>query len=62
MPCIMNKANETAVRMFLEDKISFCEISDRIEWAMDNVGFSEKIDPEIIAETEKETERRLAER
>lgn len=59
MPCIMNKANEMAVEMFLKDKLKFYEISEKIAWAMDNVGFSEIIDPGIIAETEKETERRF---
>lgn len=59
MPCIMNKANELAVKMFLEDKIRFCDIADRIAWAMDNVSFCKEITPEVIAETEKETEERL---
>lgn len=59
MPCIMNKANEIAVKMFLEDKIRFCEIPDKIAWAMDNVGYCEEISPEIIAQTETETEIRL---
>lgn len=59
MPCIMNKANEIAVGMFLRDKLTFCEIPEKIAWAMENVGFSEKISPEIIAETERETEEKL---
>lgn len=59
MPCIMNKANELAVKKFLEDKIRFCDIADRIAWAMDNVSFCGEITPEIIAQTEKETEERL---
>lgn len=62
MPCIMNKANEIAVGMFLEDKLSFCEIPEKIEWAMENMSFSENIDPEIIVETEIETERKLMEK
>lgn len=62
MPCIMNKANEAAVKMFLEDRISFYEISDKISWAMEHVDFSETITPEIIDRTEAETERKLAER
>lgn len=61
MPCIMNKANELAVQMFLEDKLSFYEIPEKIAWAMDKVSFSEKIDPEIIHETEKETQRKFKE-
>ncbi len=59
MPCIMNKANEIAVGMFLRDKISFCEIPDKIAWALENVSFSKTVDYDIIVETEKETEEML---
>ena len=59
MPCIMNKANEIAVDMFLRDKLSFCEIPEKIAWAMENVCFSKVIDTDIIIETEKETEEKL---
>lgn len=34
MPCIMNAANEIAVSLFLEEKISFLEISEVIEKTM----------------------------
>ncbi len=56
MPCIMNKANETAVRQFLNDKIKFCEIWEKIQYAMENITFSKEITPRIIEQTEKETE------
>lgn len=56
MPCIMNRANEIAVKMFLEDKIKFWEISEKIGNAMENVKYIEEISPEIIFETERETE------
>lgn len=59
MPCIMNKANEIAVKMFLEDKIYFYQIPEKILYAMENVTFREKITPEIIIETEKETEEKM---
>lgn len=59
MPCIMNKANEIAVKMFLEDKICFYQIPEKILYAMENVTFREKITPKIIIETEKETEEKL---
>jgi len=39
MPCILNAANEIAVAEFLNDKISFLEISDVIEQCMAKVGF-----------------------
>lgn len=62
MPCIMNRANEIAVKMFLEDKIGFSEIAQRIDWAMDNVGFVKGISEEIIYETERETTEKMNER
>ncbi len=39
MPCIMNAANEVAVQKFLEEKISFLEISDVIEKTMNTISF-----------------------
>ncbi len=59
MPCIMNIANEVAVRQFLEDKIKFYQISEKIMWAMENVCFSKELSPEIILETEKETKEKM---
>lgn len=56
MPCIMNRANEVAVKQFLEDKIRFYEISEKIQRAMENVSFYKEITPEIIEQTERETE------
>jgi 1-deoxy-D-xylulose-5-phosphate reductoisomerase len=37
MPCILNAANEAAVKAFLEDRISFLEMSDVIEHCMQNM-------------------------
>lgn len=59
MPCIMNKANEIAVDMFLKDKIRFYQIPEKILSAMENVSFTKEITPEIITETEKETEEKM---
>ncbi|MDE6724545.1 MAG: 1-deoxy-D-xylulose-5-phosphate reductoisomerase, partial [Ruminiclostridium sp.] len=56
MPCIMNRANEIAVGQFLEDKIRFCEIAEKIQWAMENASFYKEITPEIIEQTERELE------
>ncbi len=39
MPCIVNAANEIAVAAFLQDKISFLQISDVIETCMQKVSF-----------------------
>lgn len=60
MPCIMNRANEIAVEMFLKDKISFFEIPEKISFAMENVSYTRDISPEIIYNTEAETEKLLS--
>lgn len=56
MPCIMNRANEIAVGQFLEDKISFYEIAEKIQKAMETASFYKEITPEIIEQTEREIE------
>lgn len=60
MPCIMNRANEIAVEMFLKDKIRFFEIPEKISFAMENVSYTRDISPEIIYNTEAETEKLLS--
>ena len=60
MPCIMNCANEIAVGMFLQDKIKFFEIPEKIRYAMENISYTKDISPEIIAETERETKEKLS--
>ena len=59
MPCIMNCANEIAVDMFLQDKINFFEIPEKIRYAMENISYTSDISPDIIAETEREIKERL---
>lgn len=39
MPCILNAANEVAVDAFLQEKISFLQISDLIERSMKSIDF-----------------------
>lgn len=39
MPCILNAANEVAVQLFLEEKISFLDIPRKIQQAMDTVTY-----------------------
>jgi 1-deoxy-D-xylulose-5-phosphate reductoisomerase len=39
MPCILNAANEVAVRTFLEDRISFLGMSDVIEHCMGKISY-----------------------
>jgi len=37
MPCILNAANEIAVRAFLTGKIGFLQMSDVVEYTMENI-------------------------
>jgi 1-deoxy-D-xylulose-5-phosphate reductoisomerase len=39
MPCIMNAANEVAVQQFIEGRIGFLDIADRVEAAMQQAHF-----------------------
>jgi 1-deoxy-D-xylulose-5-phosphate reductoisomerase len=41
-PCVMNAANEIAVRAFLNEKIRFTEIPDLIENVMEKISYVEK--------------------
>ncbi len=59
LPCILNAANEIAVAEFLNDKISFLEISDVIEQCMAKVPFIASPSLEDYIATDTET-RRLA--
>ncbi|HVD98000.1 MAG TPA: 1-deoxy-D-xylulose-5-phosphate reductoisomerase [Cytophagaceae bacterium] len=54
MPCILNAANEIAVAEFLNEKISFLEISDVIENCMEKIQFisSPSLDDYINTDTE----------
>lgn len=55
MACILNAANEIAVKAFLEEKIGFLQMSDLIESAMQNVGFIEKPSLNDYIETDTQT-------
>lgn len=54
MPCILNAANEIAVEKFLEDKVSFLEISDVLEQTMQKVSFIKNPSLEDYFETDIE--------
>lgn len=41
-PCVLNAANEIAVYAFLQNKVSFIEMSDIIEQTMDKIDFIER--------------------
>jgi 1-deoxy-D-xylulose-5-phosphate reductoisomerase len=55
MPCILNAANEIAVAAFLNDEISFLEITTVIENCMDKSFFIEKPTLNDYIETNKQT-------
>jgi 1-deoxy-D-xylulose-5-phosphate reductoisomerase len=40
MPCILNAANEMAVRAFLNEEIDFMDIPDVVEYTMENCSYS----------------------
>ncbi len=53
MPCIMNAANEVAVRAFLEDRIGFYDITDIVTECMDGVDFAASPDLASIYATDE---------
>ena len=53
MPTIFNAANEEAVALFLEGRIGFLDIADRIEEAMLRIENTAKPDLPHILETER---------
>ena len=48
MPCILNAANEIAVNAFLEEKIGFMQMSDVVEYAMENTAYSASPDLDFL--------------
>lgn len=55
MPTIFNAANEYAVPMFLDGRISFLAITDMIEHAMNSIQYIDNPSVEEVLETEKAT-------
>lgn len=53
VPTIFNAANEYAVRYFLDEKITFLQIYDMIEYAMSTIPFIDNPSIEQILETEQ---------
>jgi len=60
-PCILNAANEIAVQGFLEEKISFLQMYDCIEFALHKVACVQAPDLTTLIETDAEARRRAAE-
>lgn len=57
LPAVMNAANEAAVAAFLEDRITFLQIEDLIEKAMDSHEITDNPSLEMIKEVDYETRR-----
>lgn len=55
MPCILNAANELAVRAFLDDRVGFLEIPSVIEHCMKTVSFVSKPTYDDLVESNTET-------
>lgn len=55
MPCILNAANEVAVNQFLNERISFLQISEIIEDSMAKVAYIAQPSLEDYINTDKET-------
>ena len=55
MPCVLNAANEIAVAAFLQDKISFLNMSDLIANCMEKITFAKNPSYEDFIETDKQT-------
>ncbi|HEY5470920.1 MAG TPA: 1-deoxy-D-xylulose-5-phosphate reductoisomerase [Bacteroidales bacterium] len=52
MPCILNAANEIAVNAFLTEKIGFLQMSDIVEYAMENSFYSASPDLDFLEGTD----------
>lgn len=59
MPCILNSANETAVSLFLEDKITFCDIPKIIEKALSEADRTVPLNIEEYLEIDRFWRKRL---
>ena len=62
IPTVFNAANEKAVALFLDRKISYLQITDMIEEAMTHSTFIQHPNVEEILETEQETYRFIGDR
>ena len=58
MPCIMNAANEVAVQRFIDGKISFLEIADTVETAMQTAHFIPNPTLDDLLQTDKNVRNR----
>ncbi len=61
MPCILNAANEVAVDAFLNDRLSFLDISRIVEKSMQSVEFVSKLSFENLINTNTEARKKAEE-
>ena len=52
MPCILNAANEIAVKAFLDDKIKFTQMPEIVEYTMENSLYSASPDLDFLEATD----------
>jgi 1-deoxy-D-xylulose-5-phosphate reductoisomerase len=52
MPCILNAANEVAVEAFLEGRISFLQMPDIVEYAMNETAYEPSPDIDLLGITD----------
>jgi 1-deoxy-D-xylulose-5-phosphate reductoisomerase len=52
MPCVLNAANEIAVKAFLDNKISFTQMPDVVEYSMENSSHSLSPDLDLLEFTD----------
>lgn len=62
LPVVLNAANEVSVQAFLKGRISFLEIENYIEWALENHSPVKNPDLETILAVDKETREIVKER
>jgi 1-deoxy-D-xylulose-5-phosphate reductoisomerase len=48
MPCIMNAANEVAVKAFMNEEIGFLQLPEIVEYTMNSTTFSENISLDLL--------------
>src|SRR5690606_10147960 len=61
-PCILNAANEIVVHSFLQNKVSFIEMSDIIESVLEDIDFIEKPELADLITSDKEARMLATER
>jgi 1-deoxy-D-xylulose-5-phosphate reductoisomerase len=52
MPCILNAANEIAVKAFLDNKVGFTQMPEIVEYTMENSFYSPSPDLDFLEATD----------